>query len=58
LVDKEPDFETFRENPIHRQLKIGLPYFAIIKADGTILWSSTDYPSADKIIAVLRDNQS
>ncbi|MEY2666493.1 MAG: hypothetical protein RLZZ384_664, partial [Pseudomonadota bacterium] len=58
LVDKEPDFETFRENPIHRQLKIGLPYFAIIKADGTILWSSTDYQSADKIIAVLRENQS
>jgi thiol:disulfide interchange protein DsbD len=58
LVDKEPDFETFRENPIHRQLKIGLPYFAIIKADGTILWSSTDYQSADNIIDVLRANQS
>lgn len=58
LVDKEPDFEAFRDNPIHRQLKIGLPYFAIIKADGTMLWSSTDYQSADKIIAVLRENQS
>ncbi len=58
LVDKEPDFEAFRANPRHRQLKIGLPYFSIIKADGTILWSSTDYQSADKIIAVLRENQS
>ena len=58
LVDKEPDFEAFRDNPIHRQLKIGLPYFAIINADGTLLWSSTDYQSADKIIAVLRATQS
>lgn len=53
LVDKEPEFEKFRENPAHRQLKIGLPYFAIIKADGSILWSGTDYQATDKMISVL-----
>ena len=53
LVDKEPDFEAFRDNSVHRQLKIGLPYFAIVKPDGTVLWSSTDYQTADKIISVL-----
>ena len=53
LVDKEPEFEKFRENPAHRQLKIGLPYFAILKADGTVLWSGTDYQATDKMIAVL-----
>lgn len=57
LVDKEPDFEAFRNDPAHRQLKIGLPYFAIIRADGTLLWSSTNYQSADTIIAVLRAHQ-
>ena len=56
LVDKEPEFEKFRENPAHRQLKIGLPYFAIVKADGSVLWSGTDYQATDKMIAVLNEN--
>lgn len=56
LVDKEPEFEKFRENPAHRQLKIGLPYFAIVKASGSILWSSTDYQATDKIIAILNQH--
>ncbi len=56
LVDKEPEFEKFRENPAHRQLKIGLPYFAILKADGSILWSGTDYQATEKMIAVLNEN--
>lgn len=57
LVDKEPEFETFRENPAHRQLKIGLPYFAILKPDGSVLWSGTDYQATEKMIAVLNGNQ-
>jgi thiol:disulfide interchange protein DsbD len=56
LVDKEPEFEKFRENSAHRQLKIGLPYFAIIKADGSVLWSGTDYQATEKMIAVLNEN--
>jgi thiol:disulfide interchange protein DsbD len=55
LVDKEPEFEKFRENPAHRQLKIGLPYFAIVKADGSVLWSGTDYQATEKMIAVLNN---
>ena len=53
LVDKEPEFEKFRENSAHRQLKIGLPYFAILKPDGSVLWSGTDYQATEKMIAVL-----
>jgi thiol:disulfide interchange protein DsbD len=53
LVDKEPEFEKFRENPEHRQLKIGLPYFAILTADGKLIWSGTDYKATEKMIAVL-----
>jgi thiol:disulfide interchange protein DsbD len=53
LMDKEPDFEKFREHPEHRQLKIGLPYFAILSPDGKLIWSSTDYKAADKMAAVL-----
>jgi thiol:disulfide interchange protein DsbD len=58
LVDKEADFEAFREKVEHRQLKIGLPYFAILKSDGSLVWSTTDYLAIDKMIAVLNENQS
>ena len=53
LVDKEPEFEKFRENKDHRQLKIGLPYFAIITPDGKLTWSGTDYKATQKMIAEL-----
>lgn len=53
LVDKEPEFEKFRELPEHRQLKIGLPYFAILTPKGELLWSSTDYKATEKMITVL-----
>ena len=53
LVDKEPEFEKFRENPEHRQLKIGLPYFAILSPDGKLIWSGTDYKATEKMISVL-----
>lgn len=53
LIDKEPDFEAFRENAEHRQLKIGLPYFAILTPDGKLSWSGTDYKAAQKMVAEL-----
>jgi thiol:disulfide interchange protein DsbD len=52
-VDKEPEFEKFREHPEHRQLKIGLPYFAILTPKGELLWSSTDYKATEKMVAIL-----
>ncbi|MEQ1638812.1 MAG: cytochrome c biogenesis protein CcdA [Methylococcales bacterium] len=53
LIDKEPDFEAFREDAQHRQLKIGLPYFAILTPDGKLSWSGTDYKAAQKMVAEL-----
>ncbi|NOT11505.1 MAG: DUF255 domain-containing protein [Methylococcaceae bacterium] len=53
LVDKEPDFEKFRADKEHRQLKIGLPYFAIITPDGKLTWSGTDYKATQKMVAEL-----
>ena len=53
LVDKEPEFEQFRASQEHRQLKIGLPYFAIITPDGKVAWSGTDYKASQKMIAEL-----
>lgn len=53
LIDQEPDFEAFRESAEHRQLKIGLPYFAILTSDGKLSWSGTDYKAAQKMVAEL-----
>jgi thioredoxin:protein disulfide reductase len=53
LVDQEPEFEKFRASQEHRQLKIGLPYFAIITPDGKVAWSGTDYKATQKMIAEL-----
>ncbi len=57
LVDKEAEFEKFRENPEHRQLKIGLPYFAVIAPDGKLIWSSTDYKATEKMVSAILENQ-
>ena len=53
LVDKEAEFEKFRQLPEHRQLKIGLPYFAVLSPAGKLLWSSTDYKATENMVAVL-----
>jgi thiol:disulfide interchange protein DsbD len=53
LVDKEPEFEKFREDKNHRPLKIGLPYFAIILPNGKLAWSGTDYKAVHAMIAEL-----
>jgi thiol:disulfide interchange protein DsbD len=53
LVDKEPEFEKFREHPDHRQLKIGLPYFAVLSPTGKLIWSGTDYRATEKMVAIL-----
>lgn len=51
LIDKEPEFEKFRASQEHRQLKIGLPYFAIITPEGKLVWSGTDYKATQKMVA-------
>ncbi len=50
LVDGEAEFERFRKDAEHRQLKIGLPYFAILTPEGTLAWSGTDYQATNTMI--------
>ncbi|MEY4768297.1 MAG: hypothetical protein RL637_936 [Pseudomonadota bacterium] len=56
LVDKEAEFEKFRDNPQHRPLKIGLPYFAILTPKGEVKWTSTDYKATEQMIQMLSAN--
>jgi len=52
LVDKEPEFEAFKQKPEHRNLKIGLPYFTILDAEGNAKWSGTDYKAVKTMVSV------
>jgi thiol:disulfide interchange protein DsbD len=54
IVDNTPAFEAFKNMPEHRQLKIGLPYFAILNSDGVLQWSGTDYKASQTMIKVLQ----
>ncbi|MGR9053542.1 MAG: protein-disulfide reductase DsbD family protein [Gammaproteobacteria bacterium] len=60
LIDGEAEFEKFKNLPEHRQLKIGLPYFAILTPQGRPAWSSTDYKATramiDKLSALYVEN--
>lgn len=58
LVDKEPEFESFRENPSYRSLKIGLPYFAILNANSKLVWSGTDHTATQQMIDILNNLDS
>jgi len=53
VIDNTPEFERFKASPEHRQLKIGLPYFAILSRDGKLHWSGTDYKATNTMINVL-----
>ena len=47
IYDTDPIFKKFRDNPLHRELKIGLPYFTILKPKGEFFWKGTQYNAVD-----------
>jgi thiol:disulfide interchange protein DsbD len=51
VYDTDPVFETFRSDPRYPELKVGLPFFLLLSADGELLWKGTDYQAHDTMIA-------
>ncbi|TGL23941.1 protein-disulfide reductase [Leptospira yanagawae] len=43
VYDTDPIFDEFANDPNYPELKIGLPFFLILNADGDILYKSNDY---------------
>ena len=43
VYDTDPIFEEFKNNPQYRELTIGLPFFVILKPDGSFFWKTTRY---------------
>ncbi len=43
IKDTDPVFDTFLNDPRFPELKIGLPFFAILNSDGSLRWKTTNY---------------
>ncbi len=47
IYDTDPVFEIFKNDPAHRELKMGLPYFAILRPNGEFFWKGTQYNAVE-----------
>ncbi len=54
IYDTDPIFKEFRENPLHRELKIGLPYYTILKPNGEFFWKGTQYNAVEKMKTMIK----
>lgn len=54
IYDTDPIFKTFRDDPLHRELKTGLPYFAILKPNGEFFWKGTQYDAIETMGAMIK----
>ncbi|MFH1994674.1 MAG: protein-disulfide reductase, partial [Nitrospinota bacterium] len=53
IYDTDPAFETFKKNPDHAELQVGLPYFALFSYDGSLYWEGTEYDAVDTFDKVI-----
>lgn len=54
IKDQDPIFETYAKDPRFEELKIGLPFFVILDANGNLLYKNTDYQDISTMIQVLK----
>ncbi|TGK81711.1 protein-disulfide reductase [Leptospira noumeaensis] len=54
VYDTDPIFEEFANNPNYPELKIGLPFFLILDADGKMIYKSNDYLDTKGMIEAVR----
>ncbi|EMM97369.1 hypothetical protein LEP1GSC158_2604 [Leptospira interrogans serovar Zanoni str. LT2156] len=54
IKDQDPIFETYAKDPRFEELKIGLPFFVILDADGNLLYKNTDYQDTSTMIQILK----
>lgn len=53
IYDTDAIFDDFRSDPQYPELKVGLPFFVILTADGEFVWKGTDYRDHETFIAEL-----
>lgn len=57
VYDTDPIFEEFSNNPNYPELKIGLPFFLILNAEGKMLYKSNDYLDTKGMIETIQNWQ-
>ncbi|PJZ47052.1 protein-disulfide reductase DsbD family protein [Leptospira brenneri] len=55
VYDTDPIFEEFANNPEYPELKIGLPFFLILDANGKRIYKSNDYLDTKGMIDAVRN---
>jgi len=53
IYDTDAVFARFRSDPRYAELKVGLPFFAILSSEGELLWKGTDYRAHETFIREL-----
>lgn len=54
IKDQDPIFEMYANDSRFEELKIGLPFFVILDADGNLLYKNTDYQDTSTMIQILK----
>nr|PJZ92770.1 peptide permease [Leptospira ellisii] len=54
IKDQDPIFETYVRDPRFEELKIGLPFFAVLDGQGNLLYKNTDYLDTESMIRALK----
>ncbi|TGL86764.1 protein-disulfide reductase [Leptospira congkakensis] len=54
VYDTDPIFEEFANHPNYPELKIGLPFFLILDAEGKMIYKSNDYLDMKGMIEAVR----
>ncbi|RHX84398.1 peptide permease [Leptospira stimsonii] len=56
IKENDPIFETYARDPRFEELKIGLPFFVILDAEGKLLYKNTDYLDTKTMIETLKNH--
>ncbi len=55
VTDTDSEFEEFANHPDFSELKIGLPFFAILDKEGKLIFKTTDYLNTKDMIRFLKE---
>lgn len=53
VYDTDPAFKAFQADSRYPELKVGLPFFAILNADDELLYKTSDYTRTDEMLLFL-----
>lgn len=53
IRDTDPQFKTWQADPRFPELKVGLPFFVIMDAEGKLIFKTSDYTRTDEMVLFL-----